>query len=96
MANGTPVPCRRGHGADAGLDDPADPRAQALAERWNALTERTTRHYQQHPELLEAVRANYERGAFEGTGRAPQQADFAFIERIKAARPGTADSVEPR
>ncbi len=76
--------------------NPADPTAQALAERWDALTERTTRHYQQHPELLEAIRANYERGAFEGTDRAPQQADFAFIERIKEVRPGTADSVEPR
>lgn len=69
--------------------DPADPTAQALAERWDALTERTTRHYQQHPELLEAIRANYERGAFEGTDRAPQQADFAFIERIKTSRPRT-------
>ena len=72
--------------------DPPTPQARALAERWEALTERTTRHYQQHPELLEAIRANYERGAFEGFDRAPQAADFAFIERVKAARAATRKS----
>ena len=72
--------------------DPTTPQARALAERWEALTERTTRHYQQHPELLEAIRANYERGAFEGFDRAPQAADFAFIERVKAARAATGES----
>ena len=66
--------------------DPADPRAQALADRWDELTERTTSHYRKYPELAEAIRANYERGAYEGFDRAPQQADFAFIERVKAAR----------
>ena len=66
--------------------DPADPKAQALADRWDALTERTTRPYQQHPELVAAIRGNYERGAFEGVDRAPQAADFAFVERVKAAR----------
>ena len=70
--------------------DPASPAATELADRWDELTARTTGHYQQHPELLEAIRANYERGAFEGTDRAPQAADFAFIERVKQARRGTA------
>jgi hypothetical protein len=39
--------------------------------------------------LLADVRANRdldERGAFEGNMRAPQAADFAFFERVKAAR----------
>ena len=66
--------------------DPASPAAQALAGRWDALNERTMRHYQQHPELKEAIRQNYEAGRFEGFDRAPQAADFAFIERVKAAR----------
>jgi hypothetical protein len=40
-------------------------------------------------DLRHAIRANYERGAFEGNERAPQAADFAFIECIEAARAGT-------
>ena len=67
--------------------DPASPAAGELADRWDELTARTTRHYQAHPELVEAIRANYERCAFEGADRAPQAADFAFIERVKQARP---------
>jgi DNA-binding transcriptional MerR regulator len=67
--------------------DPTDPTAQALANRWETLNERTMRHYQAFPELKEAIRRNYESGNFEGFDRAPQVADFAFIERVKAARP---------
>ena len=66
--------------------DPASPQARELADRWDELTERTMRGYQAYPELAEAIRANYERGAFEGVERAPQAADFAFIERVKQAR----------
>ena len=66
--------------------DPASPAAQALAERWDALQERTMSHYQRYPELKAAIWKNYEAGNFEGHDRAPQQEDFAFIERIKAAR----------
>lgn len=70
--------------------DPASPEAQALGARWDALMERTMRGYEQYPELMKAIRANYERSAFEGHERAPQAADFAFIERVKAARAGAA------
>jgi DNA-binding transcriptional MerR regulator len=66
--------------------DPASPEAQALGARWEALTERTMRGYGPYPELKEAIRANYERGAFAGHEHAPQAEDFAFIERVKAAR----------
>lgn len=66
--------------------DPASPEAQALAERWEALTARTMRAYESAPELVEALRANYAKGAFEGTTNAPQAADFAFLERVRAAR----------
>lgn len=62
-----------------------DPSAQALVARWDALTERTTAHYRAHPELLEAVRANYAGDAFAGDDRAPQAADLAFVERARAA-----------
>jgi DNA-binding transcriptional MerR regulator len=55
--------------------DPASPQAQALAWRWDELTERTL-----------AIADNYKQGRFEGFERAPQAADMAFIERVKAAR----------
>jgi DNA-binding transcriptional MerR regulator len=67
--------------------DPASPQAQALGQRWEELTERTMRGYQAHPELKQAIADNYKQGRFEGLDRAPQAADFAFIERVKAARP---------
>ena len=71
--------------ANYGLD-PASPEAQALAERWDALTARTMRAYESTPELVEALRANYAKGAFEGNANAPQATDFAFLERVRAAR----------
>lgn len=71
--------------ASYGLD-PASPEAQALAERWDALTARTMRAYESTPELVEALRANYAKGAFEGNTNAPQATDFAFLERVRVAR----------
>ncbi len=68
--------------------DPTDPTAIALADRWDALWERTRRGWGENDNLLAAVGANYQRGAFEGDERAPQAADFAFVERVKAARSG--------
>jgi len=71
----------------AGRDlDPATPQAQALARRWDELSERTMRGYQAFPELKQAIADNYQQGRFEGHALAPQAADFAFIERVKAAR----------
>ncbi len=67
--------------------DPASPQAQALARRWDDLVERTMRGYQAFPGLKQAVADNYQQGRFEGFAGAPQAADFAFIERVKAARP---------
>jgi hypothetical protein len=69
--------------------DPAGPEAQALGRRWEELTERTMRGFQGVPELKQAIKENYEQGKFEGFDRAPQAADFAFIERVKAARPAS-------
>ncbi len=66
--------------------DPASQEAQALVERWDALTARTVRAYESAPELVDALRANYAKGAFEGNSNAPQAADFAFLERVRAAR----------
>jgi DNA-binding transcriptional MerR regulator len=71
--------------ANRGLD-PASPAAQALGRRWEELTERTMRGYQAFPELKQAIHDNYKQGRFEGHPFAPQLADFAFIERVKAAR----------
>jgi DNA-binding transcriptional MerR regulator len=67
--------------------DPASPEAQALGKRWEELTERTMRGYQNFPELKQAIADNYKQGRFEGFQGAPQAADFAFIEKVKAARP---------
>jgi DNA-binding transcriptional MerR regulator len=66
--------------------DPGSPQAQALAQRWDELTERTMRGYQAFPELKQAIADNYKKGAFEGFQGAPQASEFAFIERVKAAR----------
>jgi TipAS antibiotic-recognition domain len=72
----------------AGRDfDPASPEAQALGQRWSELTERTMRGYQAFPELKQAIADNYKQGNFEGHAQAPQAADYAFIEKVKAARP---------
>jgi DNA-binding transcriptional MerR regulator len=68
--------------------DPASPRAQALAQRWDELTKRTMHCYEAFPELKQAIADNYKQGRFEGHDRAPQAADLAFIERVKAARGG--------
>jgi DNA-binding transcriptional MerR regulator len=68
--------------------DPSSPQAQTLAQRWDELHERTMRHYQPFPELKQAIADHYKQGTFEGHPYAPQAADFAFIERVKAARPG--------
>ncbi len=71
----------------ANLDlDPASPEARALADRWDAMYERTMAPYEAYPELKSAIGKNYEQGSFEGHDRDPQKADFDFIERAKAAR----------
>jgi DNA-binding transcriptional MerR regulator len=72
--------------------DPASPQAQALARRWEELTEQTMRPYQGFPELKQAIADNYKQGRFEGFTLAPQAADFAFIERVKAARQASGES----
>ena len=64
--------------------DPAGAEAAALADRWGELSRRTVQHFPD--DLRDAIKGNYERGAFEGDGRAPQAADFAFIERVTATR----------
>jgi hypothetical protein len=66
--------------------DPASPEAQALAQRWDELTARTLRGYEGFPKVKQAIADNYKLGRFEGIDRAPQSADRAFIERVKAAR----------
>jgi len=64
--------------------DPASAEAGSLANRWLQLSQRTIQHFPD--DLRDAIKANYERGAFEGHDLAPQAEDFAFIARIEAAR----------
>ncbi len=66
--------------------DPASPEAQRLAERWDELTQAVIQGFRGNQELLGAVRENYQRDAFSNVPGAPHAEDFAFIERIKAAR----------
>jgi DNA-binding transcriptional MerR regulator len=66
--------------------DPASSQAQELARRWDELQERTMRHYEGFPEVKQAIADNYKKGVFEGFLLAPQTADRAFIEQVKAAR----------
>ena len=63
--------------------DPASAEAGALADRWVELSRRTIQHFPD--DLRDAIKANYERGAFEGHDWAPQAADFAFIACVEAA-----------
>ena len=70
--------------------DPASGEAGSLADRWGELNQRTMGHFSD--DLRDAISVNYARGAFEGDDRAPQAADFAFIERIEAARTSTSGS----
>src|SRR5215216_1860548 len=72
--------------------DPASAEAGALADRWVDLSRQTIQHFPD--DLRDAIKTNYERGAFEGRDRAPQAADFAFIARVEAARANAAGEVE--
>jgi DNA-binding transcriptional MerR regulator len=67
--------------------DPTSEAARALADRWAALTERTMRGYQDHPELMQAIGENYRQGRFDDVPQAPHAEDFAFIARVNEARP---------
>ncbi len=69
--------------------DPAAAEARVLADRWAELSQRTIQHFTD--DLRDAIKGNYERGAFEGNERAPQAADFAFIQRVEAARDKTGE-----
>jgi DNA-binding transcriptional MerR regulator len=66
--------------------DPASVAARALADRWSALTERTMRGYQDHPELMQAIGEHNRQRRFEDVPQAPQAEDFAFIARVNEAR----------
>ena len=66
--------------------DPASAEARALADRWNALTERTMAGYRSRPELVTAIAQNYQSGRFEGVEGAPSAEDFAFVRRVNEAR----------
>jgi MerR family transcriptional regulator, thiopeptide resistance regulator len=68
--------------------DPASPSAQALAERWNQLSQAVAEGFRGNPDLWEAIGDNYRHGRFDGVEGAPQAEDFAFIARVNEAREG--------
>jgi DNA-binding transcriptional MerR regulator len=68
--------------------DPASPQAQALVDRWDAMTTATFASYPDDPKMRATIAHNYETGAYASNPDAPTMEDFAFIERIKKARQG--------
>lgn len=66
--------------------DPAGLEARAIADRWNAMFERTRAAYADAPGLWQAIGENYGKGHFEDVPQAPNQEDFAFIEKVNKAR----------
>ena len=68
--------------------DPASPAAQALADRWDEMTQATFASYPDDPKMRATMAHNYETGAYASIPDAPTMEDFAFIERIKKARSG--------
>jgi DNA-binding transcriptional MerR regulator len=66
--------------------DPTSPEARAIADRWNAMTERTAAAYAAAPGLWQAIGENFQQGRMESVPQAPHQEDFAFIERVNKAR----------
>lgn len=65
--------------------DPTSAPAHALADRWNALTERTMRGFQSDPKIGATIAENYRRNAYADVEGAPTPEDFAFIRRVNEA-----------
>jgi DNA-binding transcriptional MerR regulator len=66
--------------------DPSDPRAQALADRWNAFTAVLYQRFKSDPTLMATIQHNYNQGAYANIPDAPTQEDFAFIAAVNQAR----------
>jgi hypothetical protein len=71
-------------------EDPASPKVQELADRWDRAMATLTSSYSDRGfgDLLDAVGENYRQGRFANVDGAPQAEDFAFIERARKARGG--------
>ena len=66
--------------------DPRSPEARDLADRWNALAERTMRGFQGDPKIGKTIAENYRQNAYAENEDAPKPEDFAFIQKVNAAR----------
>ena len=66
--------------------DPTDPKAVALADRWNAFAQDLVRAFQGDQKLTNTIRHNYAAGAYASIPDAPTMEDIAFIERVNKAR----------
>jgi len=66
--------------------DPTSETARQLADRWAALTERTMRGFQGDPKIGETIAENYRQNRYANVEGAPTPEDFAFIQRVNAAR----------
>lgn len=66
--------------------DPRSAQARDLADRWNALVARTMQGFQGDPKIGATIAENYRQNAYADVERAPKSEDFAFIQRVNAAR----------
>lgn len=64
--------------------DPASPKAQELAERWDALLQETVQGWDQ--KLITSVAEGYRQGQYADIEDAPRPEDFTFIRRVHEAR----------
>ncbi|MGH2411250.1 MAG: MerR family transcriptional regulator [Chloroflexota bacterium] len=71
--------------ANRGLD-PRSPEARDLADRWNALIEHTRRGFQGDPKIVKTLAENYRQNVYADVEGAPKPEDFAFIQKVNAAR----------
>ena len=69
----------------SGALDPASPRAQELLQRWEELTARTIKTYQDDPKMIATLRRNYSEGVYADNPDTPTAEDFAFIARAREA-----------
>ncbi|HVC80102.1 MAG TPA: MerR family transcriptional regulator [Chloroflexota bacterium] len=66
--------------------DPRSPEARDLADRWNTLAERTMRGFRSDPKIGKSIAENYRQNAYVENEDAPKPEDFAFIQKVNAAR----------
>jgi hypothetical protein len=66
--------------------EPTSEQARDLADRWQAVTARTMRGFQDDQRIGTTIADNYQQNRYAHIEAAPTPEDFAFIQRVNAAR----------